>query len=161
MKRIVLEKYNWKHILGFVVPSLVGILLFMVPVEVDGSWTVIVKVIADLIGDSMVDFLPLLCCLIVTVSAVLGIASLFHPKFIDEHPLMYNTFSASPAWIIIRVVGAVFAWIAFAGVMVGDGEPLQIIGGEDTGGFVLGDLLTVLVISTSACLSSSARSLPR
>ena len=141
-----MEKYNWKHILGFVVPSLAGILLFMVPVEVDGSWTVIVKVIADLIGDSMVDFLPLLCCLIVTVSAVLGIASLFHPKFIDEHPLMYNTFSASPAWIIIRVVGAVFAWIAFAGVMVGDGEPLQIIGGEDTGGFVLGDLLTVLVI---------------
>ena len=30
--------------------------------------------------------------------------------------------------------------------MVGDGEPLQIIGGEDTGTFVLGDLLTVLVI---------------
>lgn len=31
-------------------------------------------------------------------------------------------------------------------LMVGDGEPLQIIGGEDTGAFVLGDLLTVLVI---------------
>lgn len=30
--------------------------------------------------------------------------------------------------------------------MVGNGEPLQIIGGEDTGTFVLGDLLTVLVI---------------
>ena len=146
VKRIVLEKYNWKHILGFAVPSIIGILLFMIPVEVDGSWTVIVKVIADIIGDAIADFLPLLCCLIVTVSAVLGIASLFHPKFIDEHPLMYNTFSTSPAWIIIRVVGASFAWVAFAGVMVGDGEPLAIIGGADTGGFVLGDLLTVLVI---------------
>ena len=146
VKRIVLEKYNWKHIAGFVIPSIIGVLLFMIPVEVDGSWTVIVKVIADMIGDSIADFLPILCCIIVTVSAVLGVASLFHPKFIDEHPLMYNTFSTTPAWVIIRVVGAVFVWVAFAGVGVGDGEPLQIIGGEDTGGFVLGDLLTVLVI---------------
>ena len=146
MKRSVLEKYNWKHILGFVIPSILGVVLFMIPVEVDGTWTVIVKVIADLIGSCMADFLPILCCIIVTISAVLGVAALFHPKFIDEHPLMYNTFSTTPAWVIIRVIGAVFAWIAFAGVLVGDGEPLQIIGGEDTGTFVLGDLLTVLVI---------------
>ena len=146
VKRSVLEKYNWKHILGFVIPSILGVVLFMIPVEVDGTWTVIVKVIADLIGSCMADFLPILCCIIVTISAVLGVAALFHPKFIDEHPLMYNTFSTTPAWVIIRVIGAVFAWIAFAGVLVGDGEPLQIIGGEDTGTFVLGDLLTVLVI---------------
>ena len=146
VKRSVLEKYNWKHILGFVIPSILGVVLFMIPVEVDGTWTVIVKVIADLIGNCMADFLPILCCIIVTISAVLGVAALFHPKFIDEHPLMYNTFSTTPAWVIIRVIGTVFVWIAFAGVMVGDGEPLQIIGGEDTGAFVLGDLLTVLVI---------------
>lgn len=146
VKRSVLEKYNWKHILGFIIPSILGVVLFMIPVEVDGTWTVVVKVIADLIGSCMADFLPILCCIIVTISAVLGVAALFHPKFIDEHPLMYNTFSTTPAWVIIRVIGAVFAWIAFAGVLVGDGEPLQIIGGEDTGTFVLGDLLTVLVI---------------
>ena len=50
VKRSVLEKYNWKHILGFVIPSILGVVLFMIPVEVDGTWTVIVKVIADLIG---------------------------------------------------------------------------------------------------------------
>lgn len=92
VKRSVLEKYNWKHILGFIIPSILGVVLFMIPVEVDGTWTVIVKVIADLIGSCMADFLPILCCIIVTISAVLGVAALFHPKFIDEHPLMYNTF---------------------------------------------------------------------
>ena len=60
VKRSVLEKYNWKHILGFVIPSILGVVLFMIPVEVDGTWTVIVKVIADLIGNCMADFLPIL-----------------------------------------------------------------------------------------------------
>ena len=59
VKRSVLEKYNWKHILGFVIPSILGVVLFMIPVEVDGTWTVIVKVIADLIGSRVAEFFPL------------------------------------------------------------------------------------------------------
>lgn len=61
-----------------------GILLFMVPIQVDGSWTIAVKVIADLVGSALGGFLPLLCVIIVTVSAVLGVASIGKPSFITS-----------------------------------------------------------------------------
>ena len=34
----------------FIVPSVVGIFLFMIPIKVDGSWTIAVKIIADWIS---------------------------------------------------------------------------------------------------------------
>ena len=40
-------KFSARQVVGFVVPSVVGILLFMVPIQVDGSWTIAVKVVAD------------------------------------------------------------------------------------------------------------------
>lgn len=141
-----MKKYSLKQYLGFILPSVIGIVLFMIPVQVDGSWTVVVKVISDAIASVLVDFLPLLCCIIIAISAVMGIAAQFHPKFITEHPLLYNTFSTSFIWLIIRVCGAVFGWIAYLGIGTGPGEPLEFIGGADTGLFVLNDLLTVLVI---------------
>ena len=69
-------KYTSKQLIGFILPSVVGILLFMIPIQVDDSWTIVVKLIADIIGDAFAGFLPILCVIIVTVSAVLGVASL-------------------------------------------------------------------------------------
>ena len=146
-----MEERSAKHIAGFIIPSVVGILLFMIPVQCDGTWTIIVKIIADVIGEALVTVLPLLCVLIVTVSAVLGLVSLGRPSFMTSYPVVDETFTTTPIWAIIRVVGAVFIWIVFLGVGVdaegaGDGSFLGMIADSGTGGFVLNDLLTVLVI---------------
>ncbi len=122
-----------------------GILLFMIPIQVNGSWTIAVKVIADLLSGAFADFLPLLCVIIVTLSAVLGVASIGKPSFITSYPLINETFSATPIWAAVRVVGAVFAWLVF--LQVGEeGSGVYMISGPDTGGFVLHDLLTMLVV---------------
>ena len=42
-------KYTSKQLIGFILPSVVGILLFMIPIQFDGSWTITVKLIADFI----------------------------------------------------------------------------------------------------------------
>ena len=42
-----MAQYSAKQIAGFIIPSVVGILLFMIPIQVDGTWTIAVKVIAD------------------------------------------------------------------------------------------------------------------
>ena len=140
-------KYNAKQICGFVIPSIVGILLFMIPIQVNGSWTITVKVIADIIGGALGGFLPLLCVIIVTVSAILGLASLGKPSFITSYPIVDATFTATPVWAIIRVVGAVFIWITYLGIGADDeGSFLYMISCSDGGGFVLNDLLTVLVV---------------
>ena len=140
-------KYNGRQLAGFIIPSVVGILLFMVPIQVNDSWTIAVKVVADVIGNALGGFLPLLCVIIVTVSAVLGVASLSRPSFITSYPIVDETFTATPIWAIIRCVGAVFIWLTFLGVGAEDeGSVLYMITSADAGGFVLGDLLTVLVV---------------
>ena len=141
-----MEKYSAKQILGFIVPSVIGILLFMIPVQYDGSWTVVIKIVADLIAGVLGDALPLLCCIIVTASAVLGVISLGKPSFITSYPIVDETFSTTPVWAIIRVLGCIFIWIAYLGAGAEEGSNLYVIASADTGGFVLNDLLTVLVI---------------
>lgn len=146
-KRGRMRKYSAQQLAGFIVPSVVGILLFMIPIQVDGSWTIAVKVVADVISTALEGFLPLLCVIIVTVSAVLGAISLGKPSFITSYPIVDETFTATPVWAIIRIIGAVFIWIVYLGIGADDGGILQMICDADGGGgFVLNDLLTVLVV---------------
>ena len=142
-----MNKYSAKQIAGFLIPSIIGIAIFMIPIQVDGTWTIVVKVIADIIGNALGDFLPILCLIIVTASAVLGVASLRHPSFITTYPIIDETFTTTPIWAVIRVVGCIFIWLVYLGVGAEDeGSFLWMLTNADTGGFVLGDLLTVLVI---------------
>ena len=142
-----MNKYSAKQIAGFLIPSIIGIAIFMIPIQMDGTWTIVVKVIADIIGSALGDFLPLLCVIIVTASAILGVASLRKPSFITTYPIIDETFTTTPIWAIIRVVGAIFIWIVYLGIGAEDeGSFLWMFSNADTGGFVLSDLLTVLVI---------------
>lgn len=142
-----MKKYSSAQIAGFLIPSIIGILLFMVPIQVDGTWTILVKLVADIIGEALGEFLPLLCVIIVTVSAILGVASLKSPSFITTYPIIDEAFTTTPIWAIIRVLGAIFIWIAYLGIgLDSEGSFLWMISEEGAGGFVLGDLLTVLVI---------------
>ena len=132
----------------FIVPSIIGILLFMIPVKYDGSWTICVKILADFIGGAIGGVLPLLCVIIVTVSAILSTIALAKPKFITEHPILNDTFSTSVIWVVVRDLGAIFIWLTYLGVDAGDEDTgfIHMITEGGAGGFVLGDLLTVLVI---------------
>lgn len=168
-----MEEKNGKKIAGFLIPSIIGIILFMIPVKFGGNWTVTVKIIADLIGGVLGAILPILCVIIVTVSAIGSLIGLAKPKFITERAILADTFCTSPAWAIIRTLGAIFIWMTYIAVYIlGEGEDIISnmipdsvvnvipdgvvniltggVGGMITdggaGGFVIGDLLTVLVI---------------
>ena len=70
---------------GFIIPSVIGIFLFMIPVKFDGSWTIAVKILADAISGAIGGILPILCCIVLTISAVMCVIALFKPKFITEN----------------------------------------------------------------------------
>lgn len=132
---------------GFLIPSVIGIILFMIPVKYDGDWTVTVKIIADWIGAAIGGILPGLCVAIITVSAVLSLIGLAKPKFIMNNALLADTFAVSWIWVIVRCLGAVFIWMVFLGMGSEEGTDIvSLITNSGAGGFVLGDLLTVLVI---------------
>lgn len=133
---------------GFLVPSLLGIVLFMVPIKYNDNWTIVVKILADMIGAALGDYLPLLCVAIVTLSAILGVLSLKRPSFITTYPIVDKTFSATPIWALIRVIGAVFIWLTYLKIDAGEEATgvIHMITMADAGGFVLTELLSVLVI---------------
>lgn len=137
-----------KSIASFAIPSVIGIIIFMIPVKFGGEWTIIVKIIADYIGSALGGLLPILCVIIITLSAILSTISLAKPKFMTDRPMLWDIFGTTPVWAVVRVVGAVFLWLTFLGVKAGDNDTgfIHMITEGGAGGFVLSDLLTVLVI---------------
>ncbi|MBQ4402844.1 MAG: YjiH family protein [Selenomonadaceae bacterium] len=143
-----MENKQQGSLAGFLVPSIIGIILFMIPVQYDGSWTIVVKIIADMISGAIGEFLPALCVGIVTLSAILGIIFLGKPNFIATYPIVANTFSTTAIWVVIRILGAIFIWLTYLGIQSGEGGAgvISLITSADNGGFVLNDLLSVLVV---------------
>lgn len=135
-----------RNIAKFLVPSIVGIFLFMIPIKVNGNWTIMVKVISDWISGIIGDFLPTLCLFILTVSAVLCLVAFKKPKFIMERPLLREAFCCSPIWAGTRVLGCIFCWLTFFGAGQKSGQGiLAAITGADQGGLAL-DLIVGLVM---------------
>ena len=115
-----MEKNKTNLMAKFLVPSIVGIVLFMIPVKFDGSWTIAVKILADMIGNAIGGILPVLCVGIVTISAIMSALSLAKPKFITEQPILRDTFLVGPIWVVIRVLGAIFIWLTFLEMCIRD-----------------------------------------
>ena len=107
------NKDNRTSIWKFIIPSLSGILLFMIPIKYNDSWTLAVKVLADLIAGTVSSALPLICMLIVTGSAIVSLLVKFKPALTADRPLLKSTFHTTLPWLIVRVLGALFILIAF------------------------------------------------
>lgn len=143
----------------FLIPSLIGILIFMIPVrygdaglfDPNGNLTVIVKIIADGLKDFIgYNNVAVICTAILTISAVMAlIALLFKPKFIMNTPLLRDCFACSLPWVIVRIIGAVCVWLTwlfndgFAANVTGSGV-IQAIAGADQGALAY-DLIIGLV----------------
>lgn len=133
-----------KQKLLFIIPSTAGVLLFMVPILVNGAWTIAVKVLADVINGIIGGFLPLLCAIILTISAVLAVAARFRPRFIMDSEVLKNCFYCTPVWVIVRVLGCIFVWLTYLGIG-SEGSILSFISGDGQGGVAL-NLISGLVI---------------
>ena len=144
----------------FLIPSLIGVLIFMIPVrsgfKPDGDWTVIVKMIADWIKDLIgYSNLALLCLVILTVSAVMALISLAKPRFIMDNKILKDCFACSPVWVIVRVIGCICVWLTYLfgeGFTASGDAPMttsnaiiQAIVGADQGALAY-DLIIGLVI---------------
>lgn len=143
-----MENKNSHLLAKFIIPSVIGIILFMIPVKYNGDWTICVKILADMIGGIFANVLPILCVLILTVSAIMSLAARIMPDYFEKHPILKDTFSTTWIWVALRVIGAIFVWLTYLGINAGDDDTgfIHMITEGGAGGFVLGDLLTVLVI---------------
>ncbi|GAK08144.1 YjiH family protein [Geomicrobium sp. JCM 19038] len=130
------------HKLKFLIPTIIGAFLFLIPLPIDGQWLVLIAVLAN----SVQSFLePMIVELLVAVLFFSGFGSLLatmtKPEWLMKsnlHPLVV----VHPIWLSIRVVGAVFAVLVY--FQIGPTVVLH----ETTGGEVLTGLLPTLAVWT-------------
>ena len=118
----------------------------MIPVKFDGEWTIIVKIFADFIAKTIGDYLPALCTIIITISFVMSVLASFNVKFIKENKLLDQTFSVTPVWLVLRILGFIVVWMVVLKDKLNLSPFFDMIVADESATFILNDLLTSLVI---------------
>ncbi len=128
-------------LLKFVIPSLFGLFIFLFPVVYQGNWNIPLGVISEVLDSMLEAQLPYLATAFMVISALVSIYTyLQRPKSILESELWNDLFNVRPFWMIIRALGAIFA------LMVLTGSGFQLVYDDYTGGIMLYDLLSMLVV---------------
>ena len=133
------SKFTLKDNLKFIIPSIIGVLLFMIPIKYEGDVTIPVAIFSGMLVNFLGEYLVYIITGTMAISAILSlIATIVKPKFITNNKILSSLFTTTPLWLVSRVLGGIFG--VLAAFQIG---PQMIISG-DTGAFVLNDLLTVL-----------------
>ena len=133
------KKYPLKTHLKFIIPSLLGVFLFMTPIKAEGSFTIPIAILAGLIEDGLADYLSLIMMIIILLTALLTIiVKIIGVKNFSHTPFIQNLFGVNTFWMLTRIVAAIFA------VMVYFQLGTEAIYSEDTGNLLLGGLLHTL-----------------
>ncbi|WP_411842028.1 YjiH family protein [Salinicoccus sp. HZC-1] len=128
---------NNATLLKFLIPSLIGVLMFLFPLSIDDETTIPVAYLANLLNDSLgIDTVVLIVVIIINISALLTLifSWIYDPKI----GFLSALFRTNPVWVILRLLGAVFAIMAYMAV-----GP-EAINSDVTGGMLLNDLLPTL-----------------
>ncbi|MDR6225223.1 nucleoside recognition membrane protein YjiH [Desmospora profundinema] len=125
--------------LKFIIPSLIGVFLFMIPITVGDKVTIPVALLAGWIQDLLGDGLPALATALLFLSVIGSLVAKFvKPGFIQRSEFLTNLFDVTPMWLTVRILGSLFAIMVFFKI-----GPDYIIS-EYTGHLVLFDLVALL-----------------
>lgn len=134
-----LEPYTQKELWRFVIPSVLGLLLFIIPLPYRGNFSIGVGMMASEAKNWVGSYLPALMTAVIVISAVITlVANSAKIKVFQENEFLKTTFVCKPLWIVFRVLGAVFAVITFT-----KAGP-EMIYSAATGGTMLYDLMPTL-----------------
>ncbi len=128
-------------LLRFLIPSLFGLFVFLFPLIYNDTFNIPLGVITEFLIDLLSAQLPYIATIFMAISAVMSAYTFFaRPSFILESKVWNDIFNVRVFWLIIRVLGAAFA------IMTLTGSGIALVYDEFTGGIMLYDLLSMLVM---------------
>lgn len=128
-----------RGLIKFLVPSILGILLFLVPFSVGDSINIGMGLAADWLNAFLGDALPAIATAVLCLSIVFTlIVKTVRPRWAQQGGLK-ELFDVEPLWVVMRALGAVFAIMTY--FQVGP----EMITASFTGGVMLNDLAPVLL----------------
>jgi len=145
--KIKQEGYSSERFLRFLIPSIIGAAVFLLPIPKDGTFTIIIGLLSDFLRAVLKQQLPYIGMGLVCLSAALTFyAVVAKPDWITSNEFLRNLFIVKPLWSVSRVLGAVFY------VMVVYKIGPEFVWSMDTGGtpaLVLIPILVALFVFTS------------
>lgn len=131
--------YHWRTLFALIVPSLIGVLLFVTPVQIGGVLTIPIAIIAKLMRTILAASVTLIVTVVITISGLMSIAvALFRPMKILNIVFLNQLLDLRPIWLFVRSIGMVFVLMTY--FQVGP----EMIHSENTGALVLTELMPVL-----------------
>ncbi|OHX57185.1 hypothetical protein BB776_00085 [Planococcus salinarum] len=136
-----MKKFSTSTWLLFLIPSLLGILLFLTPIPVTNAetgeteWMVTVAVLANWMRDAIASIVPWILLVVLSIAALGSLLYITRKPNTDiEVPFFDKLFNVNLFWTITRVVAAVLAfmvlfqlgpeavWSEYTGGLLLDGE---------------------------------------
>ena len=137
-----MKKYPVSTYFYFIIPSLIGVLLFMTPLLTDDGWKVPIAILANLLASFVAPIISYFTLFIFAIAILGSLTVKFIPQKDAEHPSLTDTlFRVNWFWTMTRLVGFIFA-----SMVVLDFGPSAITN-ENTGGLLMdpdGGLVTFL-----------------
>lgn len=101
--------------LKFLAPSVFGVGFFLLPVYVDGKWTIPMGVLSDGLKEVAADFMPAAVLLIIIVSLVGTLLVSCYKLLVVNRKVapLWHCFDVSLPWLILRLLGTAVALSIF------------------------------------------------
>ncbi|MTI67757.1 MAG: YjiH family protein [Firmicutes bacterium] len=132
-------KLNSSNILKFLIPSVLGISIFLFPLPYEGAISTPVGIISEWLAKVSKPYASQFITTIIVISAILSsITSIFKPKFIVENKFLSKLFVTEKIYLLFRILGAIIA------LLVLNEWGTEVIYSGDTGGTMM-SLVSTLV----------------
>jgi len=131
----------------FIVPSIIGIFIFLTPVTVGGKSTIVMGVIMDFVRAPLNAFLLEILVGFVCMTVVgAGYYLARKPPWEVSRPLLFAMFETTPGWFLMRLLGAAI------GLMVYFKVGPAVVFASNTGSMVFAEIGPALFFTVSVAL---------
>jgi nucleoside recognition membrane protein YjiH len=139
VEQVLQKKHSLKTFFTFMLPSALGVFLFMTPISYRDEITIPIAILSGWVQKGLAGLLPQIMTIIIVLTLVgTLLAKIVRPEIMERNLFLKTLFDVPIIWFMARILGAVFA----VAVLFQWGP--EMIWSENTGGLLLYDLLPVL-----------------
>lgn len=136
---VSLRKLDSKSILKFIIPSALGVFIFLFPLPWKGSINIPIGIISEWLANAIKPIAPTFITIVILISAIVStITTFLKPKAILDNKLLSKLFVTDNLYLLFRIIGGVVAVLVYTKM-----GPAFIISG-DTGGTMMSLLATLV-----------------
>jgi nucleoside recognition membrane protein YjiH len=95
--------------LKFIIPSMIGVFLFIVPIPYQDEMTIPVAILAKMLEGFLTDYIPAIVTIVIGIT-LLGslISKIFKPDWIRKSNYLTKLFEVGYVWLFFRAAGFIF-----------------------------------------------------